>query len=140
MTSAGPFYCNFSCMILDCAQVLKQALSMVTQSTDTCFQVTIGSRVLFAPDVHIYAATHPTDVAQRRAGIETAYPVTIGDDGKGHYDQPTQADRLALKVWIGGGSRVIGPCTIGDGVTIAAGSVVRGVCEPYSVYAGESRS
>lgn len=45
-------------------------------------QVTLGSRILFAPDVHIYAATHSTDVAERRAGLERAYPVTIGDDGE----------------------------------------------------------
>jgi len=87
----GSAYMNFNCTILDCAQV------------------TIGNRVMFAPNVHIYAATHSTDVVERRAGLERAYPVTIGDD-----------------VWIGGNATLVGPCTIGDGVTIAAGSVVKG--------------
>lgn len=40
-------------------------------------------------------------------------------------------------VWVGGGARIIGPCKIGDGVTLAAGSVARGVLEPYCVYGGE---
>ena len=44
-------------------------------------QVTLGSNILFAPDVHIYAATHSVDVAERRAGLERAYPVTIGNEG-----------------------------------------------------------
>ena len=45
----------------------------------------------------------------------------------------------SLAVWVGGGSRIIGPCTIGDGVTVAAGSVCKGVLEPYCVYAGQKR-
>lgn len=45
-------------------------------------KVTIGTRVLFAPDVHVYAATHSVDVEERKAGLERAYPVTIGNDGE----------------------------------------------------------
>ena len=40
-------------------------------------------------------------------------------------------------VWVGGGCRIIGPCVIGDGVTLAAGSVAKGTLEPYCVYGGE---
>ena len=43
--------------------------------------------MLLGPNVSIYAATHPIDVAQRQTGLELAFPVTIGDDA-----------------WIGGGS------------------------------------
>ncbi|KAH9818098.1 trimeric LpxA-like protein [Melampsora americana] len=91
ITFKGPFYSNFNCHILDCATV------------------TFGSRVIVGPNVQIYAGTHSTDVAERKQGLERAYPVTIGDD-----------------VWIGGGAIVLGPCTIGNGTTIAAGAVVRG--------------
>lgn len=66
---------------------------MLAQILD-CAKVTIGHRAMFAPNVHvlppfpglpelirqIYAATHSTDVAERRLGLERAYPVTIGDD------------------------------------------------------------
>ncbi|EGG10297.1 uncharacterized protein MELLADRAFT_115570 [Melampsora larici-populina 98AG31] len=91
ITFKGPFYSNFNCHILDCAAV------------------TFGSRVIVGPNVQIYAGTHSTDVAERKQGLERAYPVTVGDD-----------------VWIGGGAIILGPCTIGNGTTIAAGAVVRG--------------
>ena len=67
----------------------------------------------------MYAATHPTDVVQRRAGVEIAKPVVIGDD-----------------CWIGGNSIILPGVTIGRGVTVAAGSVVTKNIEPYVVVAG----
>ena len=69
--------------------------------------VRIGDNVLIAPNVGIYAAGHPFDVEQRNAGLEYAYPVTIGDN-----------------VWIGGSSVIIGGVTIGSNTVIGAGSVV----------------
>ena len=45
-------------------------------------KVTIGSRVLFGPGVHIYAATHGEDPAERAAALCVGKPVTIGDDGE----------------------------------------------------------
>ena len=67
----------------------------------------------------MYAATHPTDVEQRKEGIELAFPITIGDD-----------------CWIGGGAIIVGPCEIGEGTTVAAGAVVTGKVEPYVVVGG----
>jgi acetyltransferase-like isoleucine patch superfamily enzyme len=32
---------------------------------------------MFGPNVQIYAATHPIDVAPRRGGVELAYPITV---------------------------------------------------------------
>ncbi|KAH8119592.1 trimeric LpxA-like protein [Phellopilus nigrolimitatus] len=97
----GDFYANFNLIILDCAKV------------------TIGHRVLCGPNVQLLSATHSVDVAERKAGLERAYPITIGDD-----------------VWIGGGAIIIGPCTIGNGVTIAAGAVVKGDVPDYVVVGG----
>lgn len=59
--------------------------------------------------VQITTATHSTEAQSRRDGWEFAYPVEIGDD-----------------CWIGGGAIIYGPCKIGNGVTVAAGAVVRG--------------
>lgn len=98
-----PFYCdygtniklgrkvffNFNCVVLDCTQV------------------TIGNHTLFGPAVQIYTATHPLDAAERRAGLESAKPITIGDD-----------------VWVGGGAVICPGVTIGDRAIIGAGSVV----------------
>lgn len=82
-------YMNFGCVVLDVAPV------------------TIGSRVLFGPGVHLYTATHPTDPVERARGLEFAKPIVIGDD-----------------VWLGGHATVCPGVTIGDGAIVGAGAVV----------------
>lgn len=82
-------YFNFDCVVLDVAEV------------------TIGNNVMFAPKVQIYTATHPLDSALRRSGLESALPITIGDD-----------------VWIGGGAILCPGVKIGARTVIGAGSVV----------------
>ncbi len=69
--------------------------------------VRIGNNVWIAPNVGIYAAGHPLDRDERIAGLEYAFPVTIGDN-----------------VWIGGSVSIIGGVTIGKDSIIGAGSVV----------------
>lgn len=83
---------NFGCVILDSAKI------------------TIGDNCLMAPNVHIYAATHPIDPKHRQDNddyYELAQPVTIGNN-----------------VWIGGQSTICPGVTIGDNSVIGAGSVV----------------
>ena len=76
----------------------------------------IGNRVMIAPDVKIYTATHSVDLDERMpkrtsAGASIcdtiARPVTI-EDG----------------VWIGGGTVVLPGVTIGKNSVVGAGSVV----------------
>lgn len=83
------FYANHNCVILDCAEVR------------------IGDRVMFGPNVQIYATTHPLDPVERATGKEFCAAVTIGDD-----------------CWIGGGAIILAGVTIGKGSVIGAGSVV----------------
>ncbi len=83
------FYANFGVVMLDCALI------------------TIGDNVLLGPNVQIYTPHHPLEPEIRRTLIESALPVTIGND-----------------VWIGGGAIVLPGVTIGDSTTIGAGSVV----------------
>lgn len=83
------FFANHNCVILDCAKV------------------TFGDNVFVAPDCGFYTAGHPIDTPRRNAGMEYAYPITVGDN-----------------VWFGGGVRVIPGVTIGSNVVIGAGSVV----------------
>ena len=96
-------YMNFGCVILDCNKVQ------------------IGDRVLFAPNVQIYAATHPLEphIRQGTKGPEYALPITIGND-----------------VWIGGGAIVCPGVVVGDGSTVGAGAVVTKDVPPYTVVAG----
>jgi maltose O-acetyltransferase len=89
-TSIGDrFYANTGCVVLDSAEVR------------------IGDRVLFGPNVQLYAATHPLESELRAQGLEYAAPITIDDD-----------------VWIGGGAIVLPGVTIGERAVVGAGSVV----------------
>lgn len=83
------FYANYNCYILDVCPV------------------TIGDNVMLAPNVGIYAASHPIDPVVRASGLECGKPVKIGDN-----------------VWIGGHSVICPGVTIGSNVVIGAGSVV----------------
>jgi maltose O-acetyltransferase len=83
------FYANVGCVFLDCARI------------------EIGDRVLFGPNVQLYAATHPVEAEARRVGLEYALPITIGDD-----------------VWLGGAVVVVPGVTIGERAVVGAGSVV----------------
>ncbi len=98
-----PFYCdygrnirlgdnvflNFNCIMLDVAEV------------------TIGSYVMFGPNVQIYTATHPLDSVERNSGREGAKPIVIND-----------------YVWVGGSAVICPGITIGERSVIAAGAVV----------------
>ena len=85
---AGSFM-NFGGIILDCAPV------------------TIGADVQMGPSVQLLTADHPRDPERRRSGVESAHPITIGDN-----------------VWLGGGVIVCPGVTIGANTIIGAGSVV----------------
>lgn len=85
---AGTFV-NYDCIVLDVAPVR------------------IGNACQIATRVQLLTATHPVDPATRRAGWESAKPVTIGDN-----------------VWLGGGVIVCPGVAIGDDTVVGAGAVV----------------
>ncbi len=89
ITLGDDVYLNAGCVILDTGPV------------------SIGDRSMLGPGAHIYCAEHHKDIAGRRAGLEVAHPVQIGED-----------------VWIGGGAILLAGITIGDGAIVGAGSVV----------------
>ena len=82
-------FLNFNCVILDVVRI------------------GIGEGTQIGPAVQIYAADHPRDPAQRRAGLELGLSVEIGRN-----------------VWIGGGAIILPGVTIGDDAIVGAGSVV----------------
>lgn len=83
------FYANFDCVILDVAEVR------------------IGDRCMLAPQVGIYAATHPIDPVERASGRELGAAVTLGND-----------------CWVGGHAVINPGVTLGDNVVVASGAVV----------------
>jgi maltose O-acetyltransferase len=82
-------FLNYNCVILDVVEV------------------SIGEGAQIGPAVQIYAADHPRDPAQRRAGWEFGRPVRIG--------------KFA---WIGGGAIILPGISIGEDAAVGAGSVV----------------
>ena len=82
-------FINYDCVLLDCNRIM------------------IGDEVKVGPSVHIYTAMHPLDANSRRAGVEYALPVSIGDG-----------------VWLGGGVIVCPDVNIGENTVVGTGSVV----------------
>ena len=70
-------------------------------------RVSCGDHVFIAPNCCITTAEHALDPEQRKAGMEVAKPVTIGNN-----------------VWLGAGAIVLAGVTIGDNTVVGAGSVV----------------
>ena len=98
-----PFFCDYGYNI-DASESVYFNFNCVL--LDVC-RIAIGDDTLVGPGVHIYAATHPMNAEERRAGLEFGSPVAIGRG-----------------VWIGGGAIICPGTTIGDGTVVGAGSVV----------------
>ncbi|MFO0809317.1 MAG: sugar O-acetyltransferase [Gemmataceae bacterium] len=98
-----PFFCDYGSNIYAGDRVYMNTGAVILD----CAVVHIGNEVKFGPGVHLYAATHPTDAAERAKGPELAFPIHIGD-----------------RCWIGGGVIVCPGVTIGENAVIGAGSVV----------------
>lgn len=95
------FYANHGLIILDAAKV------------------TFGDNVMIAPGVLMSTSVHPLDHVARNKGIETAFPITVGNN-----------------VWIGLGAKILDGVTIGDNAVVAAGAVVNKDVPANTVVAG----
>ncbi|GAA3309661.1 sugar O-acetyltransferase [Streptomyces cinereospinus] len=69
--------------------------------------ITIGEDCQIGPNVQLLTPTHPLEPGPRRDKLETARPITIGNN-----------------VWLGGGAIVLPGVTVGDDCVIGAGAVV----------------
>lgn len=109
-----PFHCDYGYNIHSGENVYFNVNCVVLDT----MKIQIGDNVFFGPGVHIYTASHPLDAVERRT-IEFSKPVTIGND-----------------CWIGGNSIICPGVSIGNGVTIGAGSVVTKNIPDYSLAVG----
>ncbi len=82
-------------------------------------KTTLGDRCAVGYEVMFVTCSHQIGPADERAGEGNNQPITIGNG-----------------VWIGARSVILPGTTIGDGVVIAAGSVVSGACEANALYGG----
>lgn len=81
--------------------------------------ITIGEDVQVGPNVQFLTPTHPLDPEVRRAKLEAAEPITIGDN-----------------VWLGGGVIILPGVSIGENSVVGAGSVVTKDLPPNVVAVG----
>lgn len=110
-----PFYVDYGCNVT----IGKGFYGNFNITFLDCTLITIGDNVIVGPNVCFTTATHPTDPAQRLAGVEYASPITIGNN-----------------VWFGCNISVLPGVTIGDGAVIGAGSVVNKDVPANTVVAG----
>jgi maltose O-acetyltransferase len=81
--------------------------------------ITIGKNCDIAMDVTFVTSSHEMGTSSRRAGQPISRPISVGDG-----------------VWIGARAIVLPGVTIGNGVIVAAGSVVTSDCAENTLYAG----
>ena len=98
-----PFFCDYGKHI----RVGKRFFANFNWTVLDEAMVTIGDDCFIGPNVSIYTACHSTDPVERNTRKEWARPVTIGNN-----------------CWIGGSVSILPGVSIGDNVTIGAGSVV----------------
>lgn len=91
----------------------------VRMFTHRAAPISIGPRCDIGPDVRLITGSHQPGDALRRAGTGIAGPVTIG-----------------AGCWVGADSTILAGVTIGEGVVIAAGSVVTRDIPPHVLAAG----
>jgi len=78
-------------------------------------RITLGDRVIIAPDTKLYCGAHALD-ASKRFGTRP--------DGSKYLITYTKPISIGNDVWIGGNVTIIGGVHIGNNVVVAAGAVV----------------
>lgn len=100
-----PFWCDYGYHISVGDYFYSNHNLIITDGANVKF----GDNVFIAPNCCFTTAEHAIDAQMRKAGVEIAKPITVGNN-----------------VWIGAGSTILAGVTIGDNTVIGAGSVVTG--------------
>lgn len=103
VTIMAPFWCDYGYHITVGDGFYANHNMVITDGAE----VTFGDHVFVAPNCCFTTAEHAIDPEMRKAGVEIAKPITIGNN-----------------VWIGAGCTILAGVTIGDDSVIGAGSVV----------------
>jgi maltose O-acetyltransferase len=86
---------------------------------DNSESITLGRDCSLGMEVMLCTSSHEIGDARKRAGVDRAASITIGDG-----------------CWLGARATVLPGVKVGDGCVIAGGSVVTADCEPNGLYAG----
>ncbi len=98
-----PFWCDYGYNISVGDYFYSNHGMIITDGA----KVSFGDNVFVAPNCCFTTAEHAIDPEMRKAGVEIAKPITIGNN-----------------VWIGAHSTILAGVEIGDNTVIGAGSVV----------------
>ena len=98
----APFFCEYGAISIGDGTFVNVGAVMLDVAP-----ISIGAACQIATNVQLLTATHPIDPEPRRAGWESAEPITIADN-----------------VWLGGGVIVCPGASIGEDTVVGAGAVV----------------
>lgn len=98
-----PFYCDYGYNIEIGENFYANHNLVILDAA----KVSFGDNVLIGPNCGFHTSGHPLQIEERNKGIEYAKPILIGKN-----------------VWFGANVVVLPGITIGDNVTIGAGSIV----------------
>ena len=98
-----PFWCDYGYNITVGDFFYSNHNLVIQDGAGVCF----GDNVFIGPNCTFTTAEHAIDPELRKAGVEIAKPIKVGNN-----------------VWIGAGSTVLAGVEIGDNSVIGAGSVV----------------
>ena len=98
-----PFWCDYGYNISVGDYFYSNHNLIITDGAE----VTFGDHVFIGPNCCFTTAEHAIDPEQRKAGLEIAKPIKVGNN-----------------VWFGAGSTILAGVTIGDNSIIGAGSLV----------------
>lgn len=99
-----PFWCDYGYNITVGDSFYSNHNMIIQDGAGVCF----GDNVFIGPNCCFTTAEHAIDPEMRKAGVEIAKPIKIGNN-----------------VWIGAGSTILAGVEIGDNSVIGAGSVVK---------------
>lgn len=104
VTFVPPFWCDYGYHISVGDYFYANHNLVITDGAEVIF----GDNVFIAPNCCFSTAEHAINPEQRKAGMEMAKPITVGNN-----------------VWIGAGAIILAGVTIGDNSVIGAGSIVK---------------
>jgi maltose O-acetyltransferase len=108
-----PFFCDYGTHISIGAETFINVNCVLLD----CAEIRIGANTLLGPAVQLLTAYHPLRAADR------VLP-GAAKEGRAPYRDQAAPIQVGRQVWLGAGTLVMPGVTIGDDVTIGAGSIV----------------
>ncbi|HEU4749339.1 MAG TPA: sugar O-acetyltransferase [Gemmatimonadaceae bacterium] len=122
-----PFFCDYGENVYIGAHSFVNVNCVFLDSAE----IRIGANALIGPGVQFLTAFHPLPARER------VVPETSRSPDQAPYVTQALPIRVGSRVWIGGGAILMPGVTIGDNVTIGAGSVVTSDIPPDSLAFGQ---